>query len=143
MGQKAGPRKQSAERVVKEIRRVTRRQFSAEEKIRIVLAGLRGEDSIAELCRREGIVQNLYYRWSKEFLEAGKKRLAGDTARAATSDEVKELRQEASALKEVVAELMLENRLLKKSTIGVGEDGPCDTPTPRSWRSSGWSNSPH
>jgi len=123
MGPKAGPRKQSAERVVKEIRRVTRRQFSAEEKIRIVLAGLRGEDSIAELCRREGIVQNLYYRWSKEFLEAGKKRLAGDTARAATSDEVKELRQEASALKEVVAELMLENRLLKKSTIGAGEDG--------------------
>jgi len=123
MGQKAGPRKQSAERVVKEIRRVTRRQFSAEEKIRIVLAGLRGEDSIAELCRREGIVQNLYYRWSKEFLEAGKKRLAGDTARAATSDEVRELRQEASALKEVVAELMLENRLLKKNTIGAGEDG--------------------
>ena len=123
MGQKAVPRKQSAERVVKEIRRVTRRQFSAEEKIRIVLAGLRGEESIAELCRREGIVQNLYYRWSKEFLEAGKKRLAGDTARAATSDEVKELRQEASALKEVVAELMLENRLLKKSTIGAGEDG--------------------
>jgi transposase len=123
MGQKAGPRKQSAERVVKEIRRVTRRQFSAEEKIRIVLAGLRGEESIAELCRREGIVQNLYYRWSKEFLEAGKKRLAGDTARAATSDEVKELRQEASALKEVVADLMLENRLLKKSTIGAGEDG--------------------
>jgi transposase len=123
MGQKAVPRKQSAERVVKEIRRVTRRQFSAEEKIRIVLAGLRGEDSIAELCRREGIVQNLYYRWSKEFLEAGKKRLAGDTARAATSDEVKELRQEASALKEVVAELMLENRLLKKSTIGAGGDG--------------------
>jgi len=123
MGQKAVPRKQSAERVVKEIRRVIRRQFSAEEKIRIVLAGLRGEDSIAELCRREGIVQNLYYRWSKEFLEAGKKRLAGDTARAATSDEVKELRQEASALKEVVAELMLENRLLKKSTIGAGEDG--------------------
>ena len=124
MGQKAGPRKQSAERVVKEIRRVTRRQFSAEEKIRIVLAGLRGEDSIAELCRREGIVQNLYYRWSKEFLEAGKKRLAGDTARAATSDEVKELRQEASALKEVVAELMLENRLLKKSTIGGRQAHP-------------------
>src|SRR4029078_12735101 len=123
MGQKAGPRKQSAERVVKEIRRVTRRQFSAEEKIRIVLAGLRGEDSIAELCRREGIVQNLYYRWSKEFLEAGKKRLAGDTARAATSDEVKELRQEPSALKEVVAELMLENRLLKKSVTADGEDG--------------------
>ena len=108
---------------MKAIRRATRRQFSAEEKIRIVLSGLRGEDSIAELCRREGIVQNLYYRWSKEFLEAGKKRLAGDTARAATSDEVKDLRREASALKEVVAELMLENRLLKKSTLGAGEDG--------------------
>src|SRR5690242_10318682 len=123
MGQKSGPVKEPpAEQVVKEIRRATRRQFTAEEKIRIVLSGLRGEDSIAELCRREGIVQNLYYRWSKEFLEAGKKRLAGDTARAATSDEVKELRQEASALKEVVAELTLENRVLKKSAIGVGED---------------------
>ena len=119
MGQKSGPEKEPAEQVIKQIRRVTRRQFSAEEKIRIVLSGLRGEDSIAELCRREGIVENLYYRWSKEFLEAGKKRLAGDTARAATSDEVKELRREASALKEVVAELMLENRLLKKSTIGA------------------------
>jgi transposase len=115
--------KEPAEQVVKAIRRATRRQFSAEEKIRIVLSGLRGEDSIAELCRREGIVQNLYYRWSKEFLEAGKKRLAGDTAGAATSDEVKDLRREASALKEVVAELMLENRLLKKSAIGAGEDG--------------------
>src|SRR4030081_1011179 len=122
MGQKSGPVKEPAEQVVKEIRRATRRQFSAEEKIRIVL-GLRGEDSIAELCRREGIVQNLYYRWSKEFLEAGKKRLAGDTARAATSDEVRDLRPEAGALKEVVAELVLENRLLKKSTIGAGEDG--------------------
>jgi transposase len=122
MGQKSGPGKAPAEQVVKEIRRATRRQFSAEEKIRIVLSGLRGEDSIAELCRCEGIVQNLYYRWSKEFLEAGKKRLAGDTARAATSDEVKELRREASALKEVVAELTLENRLLKKSAIGAGED---------------------
>ena len=122
MGQKSGAGKQPAEQVVKAIRRATRRQFSAEEKIRIVLSGLRGEDSIAELCRREGIVENLYYRWSKEFLEAGKKRLAGDTARAATSDEVKELRREASALKEVVAELTLENRLLKKSAIGVGED---------------------
>jgi transposase len=123
MGQKSGPGKEPAEQVVKEIRRATRRQFSAEEKIRIVLTGLRGEDSIAELCRREGIVENLYYRWSKEFLEAGKKRLAGDTARAATSDEVRELRREASALKEVVAELTLENRLLKKSAIGAGEDG--------------------
>ena len=117
------PKRLIYKQVVKGIRRVTRRQSSAEEKIRIVLTGLRGEDSIAEVCRREGIVENLYYRWSKEFLEAGKKRLAGDTARAATSDEVKELRREASALKEVVAELMLENRLLKKSAIGAGEDG--------------------
>ena len=123
MRQKPGPQKPSAEKVVKDIRRRTRKQHSAEEKIRIVLEGLRGEDLIAELCRREGIVQNLYYRWSKEFLEAGKKRLAGDTARAATSDEVKELRHEASALKEAVAELTLENRLLKKSMIGDGEDG--------------------
>ena len=112
MGQKSGPEKEPAEQVIKQIRRATRRQFSAEEKIRIMLSGLRGEDSIAELCRREGIVQNLYYRWSKEFLEAGKKRLAGDTARAATSDEVKDLRREAGALKEVVAELILGNRPL-------------------------------
>src|SRR6516225_8325380 len=128
MRQKSVPEKEPATQVVREIRRSTRRQFSAEEKIRIVLSGLRGEDSIAELCRREGIVQNLYYRWSKEFLEAGKKRLAGDTARAATSDEVKDLRREASALKEVVAELMLENRLLKKSAIGAGRTAheiPC------------------
>jgi transposase-like protein len=115
MRQKSGPVKQPATQVLKTIRRATRRHFSAEDKIRIVLEGLRGEDSIAELCRREGIVQNLYYRWSKEFLEAGKKRLAGDTARAATSDEVRDLRREAGALKEVVAELTLENRLLKKS----------------------------
>ena len=115
MRKKSGPAKEPAEKIVKDIRRMTRRKFSAEEKIRIVLEGLRGEESIAELCRREGIVQNLYYRWSKDFLEAGKKRLAGDTARAATSDEVKELRREAGALKEVVAELTLENRLLKKA----------------------------
>ena len=120
MGQKSGLVRVPAEQVVKEIRRATRRQFSAEEKIGIVLSGLRGEDSIAELCRREGIVQNLYYRWSKEFLEAGRRRLAGDTARAATSDEVKDLRREAGALKEVVAELMLENRLLKKHARGWG-----------------------
>jgi len=88
-----------------------------------VLSGMRGEASMAELCRREGIVQNLCYRWSKEFCEAGYKRLAGATERAATSSEVKDLRREAGALKEVVAELMLENRLLKKSTIGAGEDG--------------------
>ena len=110
------------ERVVKDIRRATRRQFSAEEKIRIVLDGLRGEDSIAELCRREGIAQSLYYVWSKEFLEAGKRRLAGDTARAATTDEVKDLRREAGALKEVVAEQALELRLLKKSMIADGGD---------------------
>src|ERR687893_2577618 len=95
MGQHSEPVKEPAEQVIKEIRRATRRQFSAEEKIRIVLFGLRGEDSIAELCRREGIVQNLCYRWSKEFLEAGKKRLAGDTARVATSQEVNNLRREA------------------------------------------------
>src|SRR5262245_25951560 len=122
MGQNSGPSKEPADQVIKQIRRATRRQFSAEEKIRIVLSGLRGEDSIAELCRREGIVQNLYYRWSKDFFEAGKRRLAGDTARAATSDEVKDLRREASALKEVVAELTLENRLLKKSVTADGED---------------------
>ena len=115
MRQKSGPEKQPAEDAIKGIRGATRRHFSAEDKIRIVLEGLRGEESIAELCRREGIVQNLYYRWAKDSLEAGKKRLAGDTTRAATSDEVKELRREASALKEVVAELTLENRLLKKT----------------------------
>ena len=122
MRQKSGPEKQPVEDAIKAIRRATRRHFSAEDKIRIVLEGLRGEHSIAELCRREGIVQNLYYRWSKDFLEAGKKRLAGDTARAATSDEVKELRREAGALKEVVAELTLENRVLKKSVTADGED---------------------
>ena len=123
MRQKPGPTKEPAEQVVKDIRRATRKHYSAEEKIRIVLEGLRGEDSIAELCRREGIPPNVYYRWSKDFLEAGKKRLSGDTAREATSDEVKELRREATALKEVVADLTLENRLLKKSMIGDGEDG--------------------
>ena len=116
-------KKRSAEKTVRDIRRATRRHYSAEEKIRIVLEGLRGEDSIAELCRREGINSNVYYRWSKEFLEAGKKRLSGDTAREATSDEVKHLRCEATALKETLAELLMENRLLKKSVIGDGEDG--------------------
>jgi transposase len=100
---------------MKDIRRAPRRHFSAEDKIRIMLDGLRGEDSIAELCRKEGIAQSLYYTWSKEFMEAGKRRLAGDTARAATTDEVKDLRHEASALKECVADLTLENRLLKKA----------------------------
>tara|TARA_R110002167_G_C12299737_1_gene617034 strand:- start:133 stop:528 length:396 start_codon:yes stop_codon:yes gene_type:complete len=118
----AKPTKKPAEAVVKDIRRATRRHFSAEDKIRIVLEGLRGEESIAELCRREGIAQSVYYSWSKEFLEAGKRRLAGDTARAATSDEVKDLRRETLALKECVADLTLENRLLKKSLIADGGD---------------------
>ena len=111
-----------ADRVVKDIKRQTRRRFSAEEKIRIVVSGLRGEDSIAELCRQEGIAQSQYYSWSKEFMEAGKKRLAGDTMREASTDEVKELRKEARELKEVVAEQALELRLLKKSMTGLGGD---------------------
>ena len=109
--------KAPAERVVRDIRRATRKHHSAEDKIRIVLEGLRGEDSIAALCRREGIAESLYYAWSKEFLEAGKRRLAGDTARAATTDEVG-----ARTLKEVVAEQALELRLLKKSMIAAGDD---------------------
>ena len=115
--------KNGAQKTVRDIRRATRRHYSAEEKIGIVLQGLRGEESIAELCRKEGINQNLYYRWSKEFLEAGKKRLAGDTAREASSDEVKSLRSQGAQLKELLAEMMIENRLLKKSVIGDGEDG--------------------
>lgn len=122
MRQKSGNRGSDTEKMVRNIRRKTRKQYGAEEKIRIVLDGLRGEDSIAELCRREGIAQSLYYKWSKEFLEAGKKRLAGDTAREASTDEVKGLRREARDLKECVADLTLENRLLKKSMIGDGED---------------------
>src|SRR6476469_9539713 len=112
----------SAEEAIKDIRRQTRRHFSAEDKIRIVLEGLRGEDSISELCRRKGIASSQYYGWSKEFLEAGKRRLAGDTARAATSGEVKDLRREAQELKAVVAEQALELRLLKKSMIADGGD---------------------
>ena len=122
MRMKSGKQKATAEKVVKDIRRKTRRQHSAEEKIRVVLEGLRGEDSIAELCRREGIATSLYYSWSKEFLEAGKKRLAGDTTRQATSVEVKDLKAESAALKEVVADLTLENRLLKKSMFEDGDD---------------------
>ena len=104
------------EKVVREIKRKTRRKFSSEEKIRIVLEGLKGEETIAELCRREGINPNLYYNWSKEFLEAGKKRLKGDTKREATSGEVLELRGENDQLKQLVAELSLENRRLKKTS---------------------------
>jgi transposase len=120
MRHKSGPRGTASDKLVKNIRRATRKHYSAEEKIRIVLDGLRGEETIAELCRREGIAQSLYYNWSKEFLEAGKKRLAGDTARAASTGEVKDLRREARELKEVVAEQALELRLLKKSMIADG-----------------------
>lgn len=112
-------KKQSSEAVVREIRRKNRRRFSAEEKIRIVLDGLRGEMSVAELCRREGIVANLYYRWSKDFLEAGKKRLAGDTVREANTVEVQELRKENDELKRIVAEIALHNRALKRGIRGV------------------------
>lgn len=109
---------QSVESTVREIRRKTRKKYSAEEKLRIVLEGLRGEASISELCRREGIHQNMYYKWSKEFLEAGKQRLAGDTKREADRQEVKEMRSENEQLKELVAELTLKNRALKKSLLG-------------------------
>ena len=115
MRRKSGPQANTPEKLVRDIRRKTRRRWSAEEKIRIVLEGLRGEYSIAELCRREGIAESQYYSWSKEFLEAGKRRLAGDTARDATSGEVRDLRNEMTALKEAVADLTLENRLLKKT----------------------------
>jgi transposase len=115
-------KKESAEKAIKDIRRKTRRRFSAEEKIRIVMEGLRGEESVAELCRREGISANLYYRWSKDFLEAGKKRLAGDTKREATSSEVADLRKQLAELKELVAETMLQNRVLKKTAAGFDSD---------------------
>ena len=113
-------KKVSSESVVKDIRRRTLRKYSSEEKIRIVLEGLRGEESIANLCRREGLLNNLYYRWSKDFLEAGKKRLAGDTAREATSHEVTDLKKENEHLKQLVAEIALKNRVLKKSLNGTG-----------------------
>jgi transposase len=115
MRPKPSSAKRPAEQVVKDIRRATRRHFSAEDKIQIVLEGLRGSDSIAERRRKEGIAQSLYYVWSKEFMEAGKRRLADDTARAAKTDEVKDLRREASVLKECVEDLTFKNRLLKKA----------------------------
>ena len=108
----------AVEATVREIRRKTRKKYSAEEKVRIVLEGLRGEEKIAELCRREGIHQNMYYKWSKEFLEAGKQRLVGDTRQEADSQEVEEMRSENEQLKAVVAELTLKNRVLKKSLLG-------------------------
>ena len=110
---------QSPESAVREVKRKTRRKYTAEEKIRIVLEGLKGEVSMSELCRREGIVPNMYYRWSKAFLEGGKKRLQGDTTREAGSDEVKELRGENDQLKLLVAELSLRNRVMKKSFSGL------------------------
>ena len=110
------------EKVVREIKRRTRRKFSSEEKIRIVLEGLRGEETIAELCRREGIAPNLYYTWSKEFLEAGKRRLMGDTKREATSGEVTDLKKENLHLKQLVADLALKNRVLKKLHLGTDDD---------------------
>jgi transposase len=117
MSQKSDP-----EKVVREIKRQTRRKYSAEEKIRIVLEGLRGEESIAELCRREGISPNLYYNWSKDFLEAGKRRLMGDTKRQASSSEVLGLKKENLHLKQLVADLSLKNQVLKKSLSGLDED---------------------
>jgi transposase len=112
-------KKESVEKTVRQIRQQTRKKYTAEEKIRIVLEGLRGETPITELCRREGINSNLYYRWSKEFLEAGKQRLAGNTQREADSGEVKELKSENEQLKQLVAELSLRNRVLKKSLTGL------------------------
>ena len=109
----------SPESVVREIKRKTRRKFNSEEKIRIILEGLKGEESIAAICRREGIAASLYYKWSKTFLQAGKRRLKGDTIREANSDEVSELRQENEQLKQLVAELSLKNRVLKKSLNGL------------------------
>jgi transposase len=115
-------KKASAQSTVRTIRRKTRKKYSAEDKIRIVIEGLRGESSIAELCRKEGISQSLYYSWSKEFLEAGKSRLTGDTKRNADANEVKEMRYEVDQLKLLVAELSLDNRMLKKSLHGLGEE---------------------
>jgi transposase len=112
-------KKESVESTVRNIRRNTRKKYSAEEKIRIVLEGLRGESTIAELCRREGIAQSLYYKWSKEFLEAGKQRLAGNTKRQADSEQVNGIKQENEQLKQLVAELALKNKLLKKSLLGL------------------------
>ncbi len=119
MGKVGRPKKRTAEAVVKDIRRQTRRKFSSEEKIRIVLEGLKGEDSISEICRKEGIASALYYRWSKDFIEAGKKRLNGDTEREANSFEVDELRKESVGLKMLVAEQALELRKVKKSLSGL------------------------
>jgi transposase len=115
-------KKEKAESTVRRIRRKTRKKYSSEDKIRIVIEGLRGEMTVAELCRKEGISQSLYYKWSKEFLEAGKQRLAGNTKRQADSGEVKEMRQENEQMKLLIAELSLKNRILKKSLLGLGDE---------------------
>jgi transposase len=108
-------KKQTTENYIKEIRRKTRRIFSSEQKITVVIEALRAETSVAELCRKYSITESLFYKWNKEFLEAGKKRLAGDTTREATSDEVTELRRENQRLKEVVADLVIRYDIVKKS----------------------------
>ena len=122
MKQRPTGRTSSSEKIIRDIKRNTRKHYSAEEKIRIVLDGVRGEASIAELCRREGIAQSLYYKWSKDFMEAGKQRLAGDIVRQANTSDVTALRRDARDLKEVVAEQTLELRLLKKNRLGDGDD---------------------
>lgn len=118
--------KVSAEATIQDIKRKTRKKYTAEEKIRIVLEGLRGEVTIAELCRREGINQNLYYKWSKDFLEAGKARLQGDTQRQANSQDVENIRRENEQLKQLVAELALRNRVLKKTLLGSEQETEWD-----------------
>ena len=112
------PKKKNASSLISELKRKTRRNYSSEEKIRIIIEGMRGEITIAELCRKEGLSQGLYYKWSKDFMEAGKKRLSGDTMREANTSEVKELKDENRSLKELVAELSLDNRDLKKNLNG-------------------------
>ena len=114
-------RKQPPESIIRDIRRRTRRKYSSEEKIRIVLEGLQGEMSIADLCRKESISPTMYYKWSKDFMQAGKVRLNGDTVREASSSEVNELRKENENLKYLVAELLIENRILKKTLKGQEE----------------------
>lgn len=108
-------KKKSASSLISELKRKTRKTYSSEEKIRIIIEGMRGETTIAELCRREGISQANYYKWSKDFMEAGKKRLQGDTLREANSSEVQELKAENEDLKELVANLSLDNMKLKKN----------------------------
>ena len=134
------PAKTDSDAIIRDIKRKTRKKYNAEEKISIVLEGLRGEESITAICRREGINPNLYYRWSKEFLEAGKKRLLGDTRREATSPEVTDLRHENEQLKQLVAELSLKNRVLKKSLRGMDWrwSGICAIRKRRRWKRSVW-----